>query len=126
MATNTHRLEEALARVEALTSALRDLLDIIDGMCDDEMMEDEAGTITAARAALSGQPTPDAQVPDGWKLVPIKATSAQIKAGCDEHVCEQGDPWYGAPHLDDHDAEKIYEAMLKAAPLPTPPTTGEE
>lgn len=52
----------------------------------------------------------------GWRLVPVKPTREQIAAGCKEHRCEQGDPWYGAPDLEEGDAEDIYRAMLSAAP----------
>ncbi|MFY2843612.1 hypothetical protein ACOTJF_18140 [Achromobacter ruhlandii] len=55
-------------------------------------------------------------VPDGWKLVPIKPTEAMLDAGCRQHRCEQGDPWYPSHDLDEGDCRDIYAAMLNAAP----------
>ncbi|MGN3704502.1 hypothetical protein [Achromobacter xylosoxidans] len=55
-------------------------------------------------------------IPDGWKLVPIEPNEAMLDAGCKQHRCEQGDPWYSSPDLSEGDCKAIYAAMLDAAP----------
>lgn len=51
-----------------------------------------------------------------YALCPKVATEGMVVKGCDEHICEQGDPWYGAPELEAGDCEKIYDAMLAVRP----------
>ncbi|MFY2945852.1 hypothetical protein ACOTJB_23825 [Achromobacter xylosoxidans] len=66
-------------------------------------------------------------IPAGYKLVPIEPNEAMLDAGCKQHRCEQGDPWYSSPDLGEGDCRDIYAAMLNAAPAaPGAPTVEDE
>ncbi|WP_238908149.1 hypothetical protein [Achromobacter ruhlandii] len=63
--------------------------------------------------------------PAGHKLVPIEPTDDMLDAGCGQHSCVQGDPWYSSPDLSWSDCKDIYAAMLAAAPA-SPVSTVED
>ncbi|UXL06441.1 hypothetical protein [Achromobacter xylosoxidans] len=65
-------------------------------------------------------------IPDGWKLVPIEPNEAMLDAGCKQHRCEQGDPWYSSPDLGEGDCRDIYAAMLNTAPAAAGVSTVED
>jgi hypothetical protein len=55
-------------------------------------------------------------VPQGWRLVPVEATSAMVKAG----VQVPCDPYADSDEAESDDYRKVYRAMLAAAPSPEP------
>jgi hypothetical protein len=72
-----------------------------------------------SRAAIYLAPVApaQAQVPEGWKLVPVEPTELMVLDGGQAHAGQ-----YGATYSDCSAAHHIYDAMLSAAPLPPAPT----
>lgn len=71
---------------------------------------------TEDKYAAWNRRAPGRVVPEGWALVPVEPTVAMLDAGCAQHSCEQGDPYYSAPDLTESDARAVYVAMLATAP----------
>lgn len=72
--------------------------------------------VDEAIATLESLAAPVSAVPEGYKLVPIEPTSEMLDAGCEQHKCEQGDPWYSASQLCENECADIYHSMLAVAP----------
>jgi hypothetical protein len=73
--------------------------------------------INVAEAADAAIAAGVGAVPEGWRLVPVKATDPQYEAGCAE-IDTWTDPTDGGAIL------AVYEAMIAKAP--TPPAVAEE
>lgn len=101
-----HDFEKALAALKALTHNDEETPMMIDMAC---WLIDHLDEVSAALQAAIANP---AQVPDGWKLVPVEPTGGQIMYGihCLEKNDDLPDIGYGPKSV------AIYRAMLSAAP----------
>lgn len=78
-------------------------------------LEKARAALSAAQSAGSGSGAEGCAVPEGWKLVPVKATEEMIAAGRMARMNIEGG--YGGP--------SSWEAMLDASPPPPARKGGE-
>lgn len=72
---------------------------------------DKGRSVAAAEAAQAGSAQQVPAVPEGWRLVPVEATDEMADAGDNESPVAVHSDWT---------ARDVWDAMLAAAPLPTP------